>query len=95
MIDKRSRYADTRPFSSPGKSEVFRGLRSRQPGPATPVLEHTLGAWDRPDQLANYYYGDPHRWWRLLDANPEWLFAGDLLEASVVGQVLLIPAREE
>ncbi len=95
MIDRTSRYASTRSYRAPGESEGFAGLRCRQPEPATPVLEHTLGAWDRPDQLARYYYGDPHRWWRLLDANPEWLFAGDLLEASAVGQVLLVPAREE
>lgn len=103
MIDKASRYANARRYRpSAPDDEAFPGLRPRQPSLATPVLEHTVTAYERPDHLAHHYYGDVHRWWRLLDANPELLFAGDLLSPpgedqaeTLVGETILIPRREE
>ena len=31
---------------------------------------HTVGAGDRPDLLAQRYFGDPSQWWQIADANP-------------------------
>lgn len=31
---------------------------------------HTVAAGDRPDLLAQHYFGDPGQWWRIADANP-------------------------
>ncbi|MDN3292744.1 hypothetical protein QWM81_01535 [Streptomyces ficellus] len=31
---------------------------------------HTVGSGERPDQLAQRYFGDPSQWWRIADANP-------------------------
>jgi len=91
-----SRYRDTVPFrSGPGERAPFPGLRPRLPGLATAVLEHTVQATDRLDLLALHYYGDPSRWWRILDANPEILCGADLDDPRMVGTVILIPAAEE
>jgi len=34
---------------------------------------HTIADADRLDQLANTYYQQPQKWWRICDANPEYL----------------------
>lgn len=34
------------------------------------VAVHTVSAGERPDLLAQRYYGDPGQWWRIADANP-------------------------
>ena len=31
---------------------------------------HTVGAGERPDLLAQRYFGDPSQWWQIADANP-------------------------
>src|SRR5262245_64632886 len=31
---------------------------------------HTVAAGDRPDLLAQRYFGDPSQWWQIADANP-------------------------
>jgi hypothetical protein len=31
---------------------------------------HTVSSGERPDQLAQRYFGDPSQWWRIADANP-------------------------
>ncbi|MFJ4471405.1 hypothetical protein ACIP2X_28550 [Streptomyces sp. NPDC089424] len=35
-----------------------------------PTREHTVAAGDRPDLLAQRYFGDPGQWWQIADANP-------------------------
>lgn len=42
---------------------------------------------DRIDTLANAYYGDPTKWWKIGDANPEIMKWDNL----VAGTVLRIP----
>jgi len=91
-----SRYESTPPFqAAPGEAPGFAGLRPRDPGAATAVLEHTLKATDRLDALALHYYNDARKWWRILDANPELLCGADLSDPQLVGTVILIPAAEE
>ena len=103
MFESASRYEGTLPFSEADSREpVFRGFRPRQIHPAIGVLEHSLREGDRPDLLALGFYNDPRRWWRILDANPDILYAGDLLldqdeesESSNAGGVIIIPRGEE
>lgn len=96
MTRKGSRYEHTRGFF-PGaeKEEAFAGLRPREIGPARGVLEHIVKAGDRPDLLARHYYNDDRLWWRIVDANPEIVFAGELLDERKEGSVILIPKVKE
>ncbi|GAA2261953.1 hypothetical protein GCM10010145_29520 [Streptomyces ruber] len=34
------------------------------------VQPHTVTTGDRPDLLAQRYFGDPAQWWQIADANP-------------------------
>jgi hypothetical protein len=105
-----SRYEDT-PLLEPDDTArpLIRGLRARQPGPAHGVLEHRVIATDRLDTLAHRYHADSRSWYRLAEANPEVLFAEDMLpeppdprdadrestEDSRLGRTILIPAKRE
>lgn len=93
MIGDGSRYRHVLGFAPDSEGRpTFQGLRPRDIATLPPVLEHVLSAWDRPDSLAGHYYGDPERWWQLLDANPELYFAGDITvpDPERVGGILLI-----
>lgn len=94
MFARGSRYQQTRPYVFEDPTVGFRGVRPRPIAAAPGVLEHTLRAWDRLDLLALHYYNDPKRWWRIVDANPDILFAGDLHEGDLAGTVILIPRAE-
>jgi nucleoid-associated protein YgaU len=91
MLTKKSRYKNALSFTALADgSEVFPGIRARAIGDATGVIEHEVQAGDRLDQLARHYYNDDRLWWRIVDANPEFIFGLDLLNAAV-GAVILIP----
>ena len=80
MITKDSRYATAELFKGDdGADPDFPGIRPRVIGKATGVVEHTVAAGDRLDLLARHYYNDDHLWWRIVDANPEFIHAGDLV----------------
>lgn len=79
MLLKGSRYEGARPFADDGAGPPFPGLRAREIAPAPTVLEHTVQAGDRLDRLARHYYNDDRLWWRIVDANPEVFYGGDLL----------------
>ena len=88
MFDRSSRYANVLGFTAAG----FPGTRPR-PIPITPgVIEHTLTRDDRLDRMAVHYYNDPHKWWLILDANPEIAYGGDLDMGEYAGTVIVIPA---
>lgn len=82
-------------FSQSASGRPFRGYRPRRISTPRGVLEHEVKAWDRLDLLAIYYYNDAHKWWRILDANPQINFAADVNfsdgDASLVGTSILIP----
>ena len=89
------RYESALPFrASPEQPRPFPGLRPRTPSVATGVLEHTLTSTDRLDLLALHYYNDARKWWRILDANPEFVCGVDLTDPNLVGSIILIPAAE-
>ena len=95
MIGKGSRYESAVPFQQSGTDQLpFRGIRPRAIGAAPPVLEHVSREGERHDWLAAHYYGDQHRWWRILDANPDVLYAGDLARREP-SEPLLIPRASE
>ena len=104
-MSRRSRYVDAKYFAAePGLSVPFPGIRPREIGPATGIVEYRLKQWDRVDLLAFNYYNDVDLWWRILDANPEVLCALDLFvdpETTRGGRepsaekTLLIPGAEE
>ncbi len=92
MLDKRSRYRDCQPFTA--REPGFRGIRPRDVPRIDGVIEHVLAAGDRLDLLAMRYYRDQHMWWRILDANPELLDAGELSLDDWAGKILAIPRGE-
>jgi nucleoid-associated protein YgaU len=92
MFLKGSRYETARPFTpSTAGRETFPGVRPREIATPPGVVEHTVRTGDRLDLLARHYYNDDRLWWRIVDANPEILFGGELLAESMEGQVILIP----
>ena len=92
MFLKGSRYETTRPFApAPDGRDTFPGVRPRGVATLAGVVEHTVRTGDRLDLLARHYYNDDRLWWRIVDANPEILFAGDLLGEEMEGRVILIP----
>ena len=86
-----SRYEDTPGFSEYGDAEPFKGTRARDIRTESGVLEHVWLAGDRLDLVAANYYGDPRKWWLILDANPEIIDAGELSKPEAVGGIVLIP----
>jgi len=69
----------------------FAGIRARRIDAAPGVLEHTVQAGQRLDLLALDYYNDTQKWWRILDANPQILHAGDLVLDKYEGVTIVIP----
>ncbi len=96
MFQKGSRYEKCVTFTpDPAGTAVFAGIRPRSIGPATGVVEHVVKAGDRLDLLARHYYNDDRLWWRIADANPDFLFAGDMVLEEMEGRVILIPKAKE
>lgn len=102
---KGSRYGALTRFLPPNDgAKGFQGVLPRPVLPATPVLEHTISAKERLDQLSYNYYRNPRDWTRLAEANPDAIFAEQLLwepapldenGAERDGHVILIPRRTE
>jgi nucleoid-associated protein YgaU len=96
MLSKGSRYESAVPFTSAANDDAgFKGLRPRDIGPATGVVEHVVQARKRAELLAREYYNDGRLWWRILDANPDVMFAGELESQEMEGDVILIPKAKE
>jgi len=99
MLLKDSRYLkpqQVQRFDADDESnEVFEGIRPRTIGAATGVVEHVVEKGQRLDALAHHYYNDSRLWWRILDANPDLLFGGELLLDEFAGETLLIPKAKE
>ena len=83
MFLKNSRYAPARLFDpDPGGRIDFRGVRPRKIPETLGVLEQTQTEGDRPDLLAQNYYQADRYWWRIVDANPDFLIAGPIRDAA-------------
>ena len=92
MFLKKSRYKNSVPFNL---DDTFSGVRPRNIEMANGVVEHKISAGDRLDLLARNYYNDDRLWWRILDANPDIIFASDLSVMTQVGNTILIPRARE
>lgn len=87
MFTKRSRYLAARRYAPDASGrQPFKGVRPRDIGAATPVLEHVLQPGERFDALGVHYFNDPNLWHRILDANPDVLCAAQL---ELIGQPAL------
>ncbi|WP_210586477.1 hypothetical protein [Streptomyces sp. GESEQ-35] len=73
------RYAKRR-LLPPLDEQETQGTQGTQP--------HVVGAGERPDLLAQRYFGDPGQWWRIADANPV-LDPGELTDEA--GRTVEIP----
>jgi hypothetical protein len=71
-----------------GRTLLVTDLRLRTPTEGT--FQHTVDANDRLDQLAQRYYRKPRKWWRICDANPEFLSP-----LALLGQDVITAARLE
>lgn len=89
MRRKGSRYENTQPFSS---DSSFEGFREREVNLPAGIVEHTVLHTDRLDQLANAYYKEDRRWWRILDANPDFLYGFEIFDTEMLGDVIPVPA---
>lgn len=96
MFQKGSRYEKTAGFEpSADGTTLFAGIRPRTMSPASGVVEHVVKAGDRLDFLARHYYNDDRLWWRIVDANPDFLYGGDMVLEEMEGLVILIPKAKE
>lgn len=89
MIDKRSRYARTgtiEVIARDGEKRVLVDVREIAVPPVAQV--HVVGPIDRIDQLAQRFYRDPRRYWRIADASDEL----DPFEIVAAGEGLPIPS---
>jgi nucleoid-associated protein YgaU len=81
MIYEGSRYARTPVVAAADATgREPRVLARRVAPPAPAALEHTVTDGERLDHLAERFYGEPTRYWLILDANPEVLNPFHLLQ---------------
>jgi len=95
MPANKSRYQKTRFFTAETTAGVFKGVRARVISPATGILEYVIKQGDRLDLLALYFYNDSSKWWRLLDANPDIMFAANLTLDEHIGRTIQVPRLNE
>jgi hypothetical protein len=97
MFDKRSRYAQAQAFEieKSKKTVPFKGILPRSIPVTQGVIEHTVSEGERLDHLAKHYYNDDRLWWRIVDANPEVIYSGFLLDEKMKGRVIAIPTAQE
>jgi len=89
MAAKSSRYRLVPDVTVPdAKGRTVRAKEARELPDVTGTYAHTVVAGDRLDRLAWTYYGDPLKFWRICDANPEFLSP-----LALIGQEPLITAR--
>ena len=92
MIRKGSRYENTRAFSN---DKSFAGTRARELTTPEGIVEYSINDSDRLDHLANNNYKNDRRWWRILDANTEYLYGFELINEETPGDVIIIPSSQE
>lgn len=83
VTSRRSRYRGVPEVTAPDRNGRPQVARDTRPLPeVTGGLRHQVVAGDRLDRLAALYYGQPLSWWRICDANPEYLSPLALLSAD-------------
>jgi nucleoid-associated protein YgaU len=84
MIFKGSRYGSTDVIEAEGARTLATRIIPAAPG----ALEYTVAEGERLDALAARFYGEPTRYWLILDANPDTLNPFELL---VPGRSIQVP----
>lgn len=102
---KDSDYLTTATFEPTNDGrQPFKGTRARGLRRVEAVLEHTVAMKERLDSVAQNYYASPRAWRWIAEANPDAIFAEDLLwngepdeenGRERVGDTVLIPRRQE
>lgn len=80
MFSRISRYyrlPDIITTDAKGRTLVSKALRLSPP--VLGSFRHTLEEVDRLDHLAYKYYQQPRKWWRISDANPDFMSPAALL----------------
>jgi nucleoid-associated protein YgaU len=89
MIFNGSRYAASQVIAPPSASgDSPRAIVAREIAPAAHVVLHVVTEGERLDHIAAKYYGDPTKYWLILDANLDVFNPFDLLTP---GRQLRIP----
>lgn len=74
MDQRQSRYREPPVALAPdarGRTPATTPLRARSD--ATGSFRHVVAEGERLDHIAYHYYEEPTSWWRICDANPEFL----------------------
>lgn len=88
MIGKKSRYARTGTFAAvDAAGETTEALELRAAPAVSAVFAHTPVQGERLDHLAQRYYRDPRKFWKLCDAADEL----DPFEVVAPGRPLPVP----
>ncbi|MCW5983251.1 MAG: LysM peptidoglycan-binding domain-containing protein [Bryobacteraceae bacterium] len=92
MFFKGSRYANVGDLTmkGPGGREI-KYKKTRLIPPAGAQAGHLVHQGERLDHIAQRYYRDPERFWRIADAN-QVLWPDELVEQA--GRIILIPPSE-
>ena len=94
MFQKQSRYKNVLKFVfDTEKDNAFNGYRTRDFISPVGVIEHTVKQGDRLDLLALYYYNNDRMWWRIVDANPQFIYSGNMINKNMIGDVIVIPKK--
>ena len=92
MFFHGSRYAavaDDQIIDADGRMILFKKIRFI---PRTPAEQgHRVSYGERLDHIAQRYFRDPERFWRICDAN-EAMWPDDLVDTA--GRILSIPSSE-
>ena len=89
MFSKLSRYRrlpDERTVDAQGRTLGSKSLRLLPEAPGD--FRHTVEQGERLDHVAHEYYRQPRKWWRICDANPEFLSP-----LALLGHEPLVTAR--
>ncbi len=90
MFIRGSRYEKVEEYNvvdSRGNNNRIKKIRP--PEDVKGVFQHIVTGDERIDLIANLYYGDPKRFWRICDANSE-MYPLDLLKE---GKRIFIPPK--
>lgn len=93
MFFQGSRYTAVETLEmTDGKDRTLRYKKTRFIPATIARLGHRVTDGERLDHIANEYFQDPERFWRICDANRA-MWPDDLV--SEPGRIILIPAAEE
>jgi nucleoid-associated protein YgaU len=92
VVFQGSRYVDVEVIKATASDgSTRRTLATRRLPAREAVHEQTVSGGERLDLLADRFYGDPTRYWLILDANPNELNPFRLLQP---GRRVRIPRNE-